>query len=378
MLSAVPSLMRVFRSMHRQWPELNDYAESKWAIAVRLFAGTADAQSLMHIPVALTEHAVQGEIPCVSFRHGFCFVVRIHSGMVHVRPVSVAVRLPKYNEDRTLYDHSSFQKLPLSEDQVELSFPADLLSYAMTCGLVLCEGVAKFRPPDMLAERQTESETHPIPFAFMPIISCQVLLVLELLDQTHDVRKCYPNYKRTYPETSEATLTVAVLNTHPGSGEFMRNGRYHAKYFDTDNAACHTELDYIFTSQSLLRDGRHVFYTFTATEYTHMLDTISDNHKNKHVRSDRKFALERTVPTRDGFTLECFYTLSDQPYREELEEVMVQIAFVVKDKNKPQEVGTIMYFDVNLFDQNKKSRLHILTPEQSPTIVTNFYWQTDF
>jgi hypothetical protein len=211
----------------------------------------------------------------------------------------------------------------------------------------------------------------------MPIIRFQALLLLELLDQTHDVRRCYPNYKRAYPETEEATLTVAVLNTRPGSSEFMRIGRYHVEYFDTDATACQAEPDFIFTSQCLLRDGRHVFYTFTAAEYTHMLDTIADNHKNKHVRADRKFALEKTVPTRDGFTLECFYTLSDQPYREKLEEVMVQIAFVVKEKNKPQEVGTIMYFDVNLFDHNKKARLHIITPEEPSTVVANFYWQTD-
>lgn len=377
MLSSVPSLMRVFRSMHRQWPELNDYAESKWAIAVRLFAGTADAQSLMHIPVALTEHALQEEIPCVTFKHGFCFVVRIYGGMVHVRPVSVAIRLAQYNEDKTLFDHSSFQTLPLSEDQEELSFPAELLSYAMTSGLVICDRVAKFRPPDILVECQTEAETHPIPFAFMPVIRFQALLLLELLDQTHDIRRCHPNYKRAYPETEAATLTVAVLNTRPGSSEFMRNGRYHVEYFDTDATACHAEPDFIFTSQCLLRDGRRVFYTFTAAEYTHMLDTIDDNHKNKHVRADRKFALEKTVPTRDGFTLECFYTLSDQPYRERLEEVMVQIAFVVKETNKPQEVGTIMYFDVNLFDHNKKARLHIITPEEPSTVVTNFYWQTD-
>jgi hypothetical protein len=84
------------------------------------------------------------------------------------------------------------------------------------------------------------------------------------------------------------------------------------------------------------------------------------------------------VPTRDGFTLECFYTLSDQPCRDRLADVMVQIAFVVKQQTKEHDVGKIMYFEVNLFDKNNKSRLHIIRPEEPSETVPHFYWQTDF
>lgn len=377
MLPVVPSLMRAFRSMHRQFPELDEYAGSKWALAVRLFAATADAQSLMHIPVALTEHALDEELPCVTFEHGMCFVLCIRGGMVDVRPVALSQRLPQYSDDTTLLKYSTFQALPLSQDQVELSFPAELLSYAMTSGLSLCNGVAKFRPPDVLTESQADIEMHPVPFAFMPIIRFQALLLLELLEETDDVRWYFPNCRRTYPETAEATLTVAVLNTHPGSTQFLRNGHYHVQYRGADKAVCSAELDYIFTSQCLLRDGRQVFCTFTAAEYTHMLDTVAHNRQNDHVKG-QTFALERTVPTRDGFTLECFYTLSDQPRRDSLADVMVQIAFVVKQQTKEHDVGKIMYFEVNLFDRNNKSRLHIIRPEEPSEVVPHFYWQGDF
>jgi hypothetical protein len=37
-----------------------------------------------------------------------------------------------------------------------------------------------------------------------------------------------------------------------------------------------------------------------------------------------------------------------------------------------------MYFDVNLFDENNKARLHILRPEEPAEVVPHFYWQRDF
>jgi hypothetical protein len=376
MLPALPSLMRAYRSMHRQFPELSEYAGSQWALAVRLFAATADAQCLMHIPVALTEHALHEELPCVTFEHGMCFVLRIHSGMARVRPVALTDLLPEYSDDPTLRKYSSFHALPLAQDQVELSFPAQLLSYAMTSGLVLCNGVAKFRPPDIMTQSKSDVETHPIPFAFMPIIRFQALLLLELLEETDDVRRCFPKCMRTYPETREATLTVAVLNAYPESAQFMRAGHYHTQYPGADKALCSAELDYIFTSQCLLRDGRQVFYTFTAAEYTHMLDTAAHNRQNDHVKGNT-FALARTVPTRDGFTLECFYTLSEQPRRDRLADVMVQIAFVVKHRTQQHDAGKIMYFEVNLFDRNNNSRLHIIRPEEPSETVSHFYWETD-
>ena len=378
MLPAVPSLMRAFRSMHRQFPELADYAGNKWVVAVRLFAATADAQALMHMPVALTEHALQEELPCVTFKHGLCFVLRILDGMAHVTPVALHELMPAYAEDPVWHEHSSFRALPLKPDQAALAFPAELLSYAMTSGLVLCDGVAKFRPPDILTEHKSDSDTEAIPFAFMPIIRFQALLLIELLEDSDDVRRSFSHCRRTYPETAQDTLTVAVLSTHPGSTQFLRNGHYHAQYLGADNAVCTAEIDYIFASQCLLRDGRQVFFTFTAAQYTHMLDTIADSRKNDHVRADRTFALHSAVPTRDGFALECFYTLSEQPRRHGLAHVVVQIAFLVKQHETQRDVGTIMYFDVNLFDENNKARLHILRPEEPAEVVPHFYWQRDF
>lgn len=375
MLPLVPSLMRAFRSMHRQFPELAEYAGNKWVVAVRLFGAAADAQSLLHIPVALTEQALQEELPCVTFKHGLCFVLRILGGMAHVRPVALHDLLPAYSEDPVWFEHSSFRALPLAQDQVELSFPVELLSYAMTSGLVLCDGVAKFRPPDILTEHKTDSETQAIPFAFMPIIRFQAVLLIELLEDTDDVRRSFSHCRRTYPETAKDTLTVAVLNTHPESQQFLRNGHYHAQYVGADGAECGVELDYIFASQCLLRDGRQVFFTFTAAQYTHMLDTFADGRKNDHVRADRTFALDSAVPTRDGFALECFYTLSEQPRRHALTDVLVQIAFVVKQRAKQRDAGTVVYFDANLFDENNKSRLHIVRPEGPAEVVPHFYWE---
>jgi hypothetical protein len=375
MLSVVPSIMRTHRSMHRQYPELSEYAGNNWVLAMRLFACNADGQSLLHIPVALTECAIQEEIPCVTFKDGFCFVLCIQDGMVCVKPVELTQRLSPYNEDQLLCDHSLFTRLPLAPDQVELSFPAELLSYAMTSGLVLFNGVAKFAAPDLLTQSKSDVKMHPIPFTFMPIIRFQALLLLELLEETEEVKEQYQNCKRTYPEDAESKLTFAVLSTHPGTAQFMRNGYYHARYIDAENCVRDEQFDYIFTSQCILVDGRRVFCTFTAEEYTHMLDTISKGHLNEHVKSNCKFALDRSVPTRGGFVLECFYTLSDQTYKAQITEVMVRIAFVVKNQNEMQGMDTIMYFEVNLFDKNNKARLHIIRPDGPAPIVPHFYWQ---
>ena len=151
--------MYVYRSMHRQFPELADYAGNKWVVAVRLFGAAADAQALLHIPVALTEQALLEEFPCVTFQHGLCFVLCFLGGMTHVRSVALHDLLPAYSDDPVWYEHNSFRALSLAQDQVELSFSVEFLSYVMTSGLVLCNGVAKFRPPDILTEHKSDSDT---------------------------------------------------------------------------------------------------------------------------------------------------------------------------------------------------------------------------
>lgn len=370
MLPAMPSLMAVFRRMHLQHKDLGEYAESQWALATRLLGSTADRETLAHMPVALTQHALDEEIPCVSYKHGFCFVLRIAGPLVCLTPAPIHATLRPRFDNETLAAHGTFAPLPLAPEDAALSFPADQLSYAMAGGLVLLAGAARYRPPPLLSRAQHAPSDECLAFSFMPIVRFQALLMLELnapgADASLDMRP--------YQETQDTRLTVAVLNTHPDSSAYLRDGHYSIRFHDHrhDRVAEH-KIDYVSASQSLLRDGRRVYCTFT-TEQFHALveDVASENSScsNPDVPVNVKFDPETP---QDTFALECHYTLSDQPRRDSLEDTRVRIAFKLFKKQSNRRSYRIVYAELALFDTDGTARLHVLQP-LAYSIVSHFVY----
>jgi hypothetical protein len=242
----------------------------------------------------------------------------------------------------------------------------------MAGGLVLSDGLVEYQPPAIFNVASVPLGAQ-IPFAFMPIIRFQCLLMLELLDETHKHREQYPLGRRPYPETHAAQLTVAVLNTHPDTSTFLLNGHYHVRYHDSLGDECTASIDYIFASQCMLCDGRAVFYTFTPTQFNELLQYMTDADSeclNTHLDMDMTFAPDKSGPEAfnidNGFALQCYYTFSHEPRRATLagdDGVHVRIAFSVAYGNTPQERLAVMYADVPLFDSSNNSRLHIHEPQ---------------
>lgn len=383
MLPAMQCLMRTFRRLYMQFPEMDNAAESQWAVVTRVFGSCTSVDTLSFIPVALTQHALDEEIPCITYKHGYCFVLKIQGSLARLVSVYVNTVFAAGVSHKTVVDHCTFAPLPLPPGDDDLCFPAEALSHAMAGGLVLHNNVAVYRPEAVVAAVNGEQDTPavPIPFGFMPIVRFQCLLMLELLDEAHPDFADYPSHRRAYPETRAATLTVAVLNTHPDTATFLLDGHYHIRYHDTGLAECETTVHYIFASQCMLRDGRTVYYTFTAAQFQQLLDEVCNADSlcpNTHVDPEQRFAPDIDVLVDDSFALQCHYTFSHEPRSAALagdDGTHVRIAFVVQRPGDSHAQRTIIYADVALFDSNNTSRLFFHPPEACTTIEY-FVWQT--
>lgn len=367
MLPAMPGLMTVFRRMHIQHKILGEYPESQWALATRLFGSAGSLETLAYIPVALTQHALDEEIPCITYKHGFCFVLRIDGPLVHLTPVPIHATLKPRFDDETLLAHSAFAPLPLAPPHTALSFPADQLSYAMSGGLVLHNGVAGYRAPALLCNAEPGPYEAQLAFAFMPIVRFQALIMLELnapdADSTIDMRP--------YQESQETRLTVAVLNTHQDSDTYMRDGHYSIRFHDYRyDRISDTTIDYISASQCMLRDGRRVYYTFTKEQFQELVADVGSltcSCSNPGVPVGKPFEPD---PYHDTFALECHYTLSHEPRRADLiQDTRVRIAFSLFKNRSKRCKPMIVYADVPLFDTDCSARLHLLEPAALPIVT---------
>jgi hypothetical protein len=370
MLTAMPTLMGVFRRMHVQHKDLGLYPESQWALATRLFGSAADPETLAYIPVALTQHALDEDIPCVSYKHGYCFLLRIDGPLARLTPAPIHATLKPHFDDETLLAHSIFAPLPLAPADAALSFPADQLSYAMAGGLVLQGGVARYRPPPLLCDAQPVPFDATLAFSFMPIVRFQTLLMLELnapgADASVDMRP--------YQETQDTRLTVAVLNTHRDSSAYMRDGHYSIRFHDhRHNCITEKNIDYVSASQCMLRDGRRVYCTFTTKQFEELVKDVGSEDSscsNPDVPVDVIFAPDTP---HDTFALECHYTLSHQPRRASLQDTRVRIAFKLFKKKSNRRSYTIVYAELPLFEIDGSARMHVLQPD-AYSVVRHFVY----
>jgi hypothetical protein len=368
MLPALPSLMRTFKRMLEQHQHLEQAAECSWVVATRLFGTGAGADTLGFLPVALTQHALDEDVPCVSYTNGFCFVLDIDSGIARLTPVDVEVTLPDCSDDAALHAHSTFKPLPLAPGCRELFFPAEDLGHAMAGGLVLRDGFVMYIAPAILSNDSAfaHADDSPVSFSFMPIVRFQCLLMLEMRGDA----------MRPYNETRAATLTVAVLNTH-ADGVFLKGGRYSVRYIaDTEPTEREATVDYILASRCTLRDGRAVLYTFTPSQLDQLIANLLNPNcscTNEHVRLSRRPLA--ALPSGD-FALSCHYTLSHEPLRQTLagdSGTHIRIAMRLAPSDDKDTAPTIVYADVPLFDELGCARLMIHDAESRP-IFEHFLW----
>lgn len=366
MIPAMPSLMIAFRRMHMQYPYLATFAESQWALATRMFGSAGNIETLAYLPVALTEHALDETVPCFTYKHGFCFVLQIDGDLVRLTSVDINVTLKPSFDDETLRAYSTFKPLPLAQGASDVSFPAEQLSYAMSGGLVLIDNVACYRPPAMLRDATESQEGAALPFAFMPLVRFQVLLMLELnsLEAASEIDI------RPYQETEETQLTVAVLNTHKDSSDFLRDGYYGIRFYDFRHAhISERNIDYISASQCMLRDGRSIYYTFNSQQFAELVQYIGDKDcscLNRDVPIGVKFKPESQHET---FALKCHYTLSHQPRCDDFSKTRVRIVFNLLKLAWQRDKVTLVCADVPLFDNRGCSRLHVLEPVDYPIVT---------
>ena len=371
MLPAIPSLMAAFRRMHVQHPDLCTWPESQWALATRLFGSAGDIETLAYMPVALTQHALDEEVPCFTYKHGFCFVLAIDGPLITLTPVNINTMLKPRFEDATLLAHSTFTPLPLARPDDVLSFPCDQLSHAMSGGLVLQNGFASYRPPAFFCDGPVPDDVTPIAFSFMPILRFQALLMIELNAPGADASIDW----RPYQETTDTDLTVAVLNTHQDSDVFLLNGHYSIRFHDLRyNHISEIAVDYVSASQCMLADGRRVYYTFTPQQFEELVKEVgAENGRcpNRNVAVNIRFKPENINTQNNTFTLECYYTLSHQPREADLRNTRVRIAFKLLKVAWLRDQHTIVYAEVPLYNSDSSARLHLLDPAQYP-VATHF------
>ena len=141
------------------------FADSSFAFAILEFGQSVTGEHVMHIPSTLTECAERDEIPCITWQHGFMFVLCVRGKTTRLHPVT-----PTHPDDDGRYS-----ELPLSEDYV--TFPTKHLSYAMAHGLVRDNDAIRYQPAPCGAKQEYIPS---LPFLMFPIVQFDTLLLLKL------------------------------------------------------------------------------------------------------------------------------------------------------------------------------------------------------
>jgi hypothetical protein len=145
------------------------FADSAFALAVLEFGRVITAEHVMHIPSTLTDCAEQEEIPCLTWRHGFMFVLRVAGKTASLHPVA-----PSHPDEE-----QRFAELPLADGASCIEFPTNELSYAMAHGLVCSDGDGdgvRLQTPPCGAKQELLPS---LPFLMFPIVQFDTLLLLK-------------------------------------------------------------------------------------------------------------------------------------------------------------------------------------------------------
>ncbi len=327
------------------------HADSSFAFAILEFGRSVKAEHVMHIPSTLTEYAEKDEIPCITWQHGFMFVLRVCGKTTKLIPVT-----PTHPdaEDR-------FSELPLAEDYTD--FPTKHLSYAMAHGLVRDDGVIRYQPAPC---GKKQDYVPSLPFLMLPIVQFDTLLLLKLGTALETFGKDPTN---TYED-----LTIGLLCKHQDTNTYLNNGHHCVHYYDANRQPTIDAVDFLFVSRCMLMEGHQLFLKLPLDDLPEMLQQIQSSPENEHLKN-RKFGLdaEDMMDTHTHIVIKCFYTLCPDKHSTTPQEKKIRVLFGIQ---KPDtEECTFVFHDTKLYDQDFICNFHIMPPRDESMLLLHFTWK---
>jgi hypothetical protein len=327
------------------------FAESSFAFAILEFGRSITAEHVMHMPSTLTQCAAQEEIPCLTWQHGFMFVLCVRGKTTSLHPVT-----PTHPDADDRYG-----QLPLSEDYI--SFPTKHLSYAIAHGLVLEDEAVRFQPAPCGAKQEY---TPSLPFLMFPIIQFDTLLLLKLGMSLETFGKDPAN---TYED-----LTIGLLCKHQDTNTYLQHGHHCVQYYDTNREPVVDTVDFLFVSRCMLMEGHELFLKLPLEDLPEMLQQMHDSSENDHLKN-RKFGLDSDdmMDMHTHIIIKCFYTLCPDKHTSTLQEKKIRVLFAIQKQDTND--CTFVFHDAKLFNEDFICNLHIMPPKDETMLLLHFVWK---
>ena len=327
------------------------FADSSFAFAILEFGQHITAEHVMHLPSTLTECAEKEEIPCLTWQHGFMFVLRVCGKTTKLHPVT-----PTHPDAEDRYS-----ELPLSEDYTD--FPTKHLSYAMAHGLVRDDDAVRFQPAPCGAKQEY---TPSLPFLMFPIIQFDTLLMLKLGTSLETFGKDPAN---TYED-----LTVGLLCKHHDTNTYLHHGHHCVQYYDADRQPVVDSVDFLFVSRCMLMEGHQLFLKLPLDDLPEMLQQIHGSTQNEHLKN-RKFGLDADdmMDAHTHIIIKCFYSLCPDKHTTTLQEKKIRVLFAIQRQNAQD--CTFVFHDTKLFNEDFICNFHIMPPKDESMLLLHFTWK---
>ena len=327
------------------------FADSSFACAILEFGRCVTAEHVMHIPSTLTECATNEEIPCLTWQHGFMFVLCVCGKTTTLHPVT-----PTHPDAEARYS-----ELPLSEDYIH--FPTKHLSYAMAHGLIRDNDTIRYQPAPCGA---TQEYIPSLPFLMFPIIQFDTLLMLKLGTSLETFGKDPAN---TYED-----LTVGLLCKHQDTNTYLQHGRHCVQYYDTNKQAAVDSVDFLFVSRCMLMEGHELFLKLPLDDLPDMLQQIHSSSNNEHLKN-RKFGLDSDdmMDTHTHVVIKCFFSLCPDKHTTTLQEKKIRVLFAIQ-KQEAQDCTFVMH-DTKLYNEDFICNFHIMPPKDESMLLLHFTWK---
>jgi hypothetical protein len=329
------------------------FADSAFAFSILEFGRCITAEHVMHIPSTLTDCAAREEIPCITWQHGFMFVLCVCGKNTKLYPVT-----PTQPDAENRFD-----ELPLADGVQYIDFPTNQLSYAMAHGLVLDDGAVRFQPAPCGAKQVCIPS---LPFLMFPIIQFDTLLLLKLGTSLETFG--------SDPDNTYEDLTVGLLCKHQESNAYLTHGHHCVHYYDTNKQATIDSVDFLFVSRCMLMEGHQLFLKLPLDDLPQMLKHMHDSPDNEHI-GNRTFGLEADdmMDMHTHVVIKCFYTLSPDKHTTTLQEKKIRVLFSIQKQDT--DACTFVFHETKLFNDDFICNFHIMPPRDETMLLLHFAWK---
>jgi hypothetical protein len=327
------------------------FADSSFAFAILEFGRSITAEHVMHIPSTLTECAEMEEIPCLTWKHGFMFVLCVCGKTTKLHPVT-----PTHPDPQARYS-----ELPLSEDYID--FPTKHLSYAMAHGLIQDDDGIRYQPAPCGGRQEYVPS---LPFLMFPIIQFDTLLMLKLGTSLETFGKDPAN---TYED-----LTIGLLCKHQDTNTYLHHGHHCVQYYDANGQAAVDAVDFLFVSRCMLMEGHELFLKLPLDDLPDMLQQMHNSQENEHLKN-RKFGLDSDdmMDAHTHVIIKCFFSLCPDKHTTTLQEKKIRVLFAIQ-KQDAQDC-TFVFHDTKLFNEDFICNFHIMPPKDESMLLLHFTWK---